>query len=66
MSRSGAEVVVANDLTKIKEEHHPATICWKDEEGISMKTVDGKPEIAQALCELLEQFMNRRKEDRAE
>jgi len=54
MNRSGADIVVANDLSRIDEVHHPAMICQRGESGILMRTVDGKREIARALCDMVE------------
>jgi phosphopantothenoylcysteine synthetase/decarboxylase len=59
MDRSGAEIVVANDLSRINADHHPATICYREEERIGTRAVDGKPQIARALCDLVEARMER-------
>jgi phosphopantothenoylcysteine synthetase/decarboxylase len=54
MSRTGAEIVVANDLERIQGGHHPARICYRRGDGIGVRSVDGKREIASALCDLVE------------
>jgi phosphopantothenoylcysteine synthetase/decarboxylase len=54
MDRAGAEIVVANDLSRIDEQHHPAIVCHQKEGRISARAVDGKPQIARAVCDLIQ------------
>lgn len=54
MDRAGAEIVVANDLSRIDEQHHPAIVCDRKEGRVSARAVDGKRQIARAVCDLIE------------
>jgi phosphopantothenoylcysteine synthetase/decarboxylase len=53
MARTGAEIVVANDLLRIGSGHHAARICYRSGERAGVRAADGKPQIARVLCDLV-------------
>jgi len=51
MERTGAEIVVANDLSRIGSGHHPARIIVREGREVQVRAADGKREIARILCD---------------
>jgi phosphopantothenoylcysteine synthetase/decarboxylase len=62
MGRSGAELVVANDLSRIKEGKHPALICKRTDRDVETIEVEGKKEIARVLCDQIEGLLIEKRE----
>ena len=58
MQRSGADLVVANDMTDVQSDHYKAILVEQDQNGKDYITtnVEGRKETARLLCDHLEQW----------
>ena len=62
MERSGAEIIVANDFTNIKEDSYKATLVergTRDGE-VALTDVEGRRETATLLCNRVERLLERK------